>query len=512
MPTLRLFLLLSFVTSAFAAAPQRLHLRERIKVDDAERYQLRERNVDWDPTKTAVVVCDMWDQHWCQCSTKRVGELAPRMNELIAVARERGMLIIHCPSDTMEFYKDTPQRKLAQSAPVVEGKAPLERWRRLDPSREPPLPIDDSDGGCDDSPQPKSSRAWSRQHAALEIKDGDAITDSAEAYYLMRQRGIENVLVMGVHTNMCVLGRPFSIRQLVYQGMNVVLVRDMTDTMYNPAKAPQVSHFRGTDLVIEHIEKYWCPSIVSSDLTGKSAFAFADDPRPHAVFVIGEDEYQTQTSLPQFATDELEPRGIRCSFVFADERAPNRFPLINTVEDADVLVLSVRRRPMPMEQLDVIRRYCRAGKPLVAVRTASHAFAPRGGEAVPEGCDTWLEFDTEILGAKYNGHYGRAMSGPSSQVWFTSPSDHPLTKQMPQGEFPVTDWLYKYSDVADSCRVLMSGRPNGGAEVEAASWINTKRGRVFYTMLGHPDAFQQATFREFLRRGVFWALEKEAAK
>jgi hypothetical protein len=107
-----------------------------------------------------------------------------------------------------------------------------------------------------------------RQIAALEIAAGDAITDSAEAYYLLRQRGIVNVIVMGVHTNMCVLGRPFSIRQMVRQGLNVVLMRDLTDTMYNSRRAPYVSHFAGTNLVVEHIEKYWCSSITSSDIVG----------------------------------------------------------------------------------------------------------------------------------------------------------------------------------------------------------------------------------------------------
>ena len=73
--------------------------------------------------------------------------------------------------------------------------------------------------------------------------------------------------MMGVHTNMCVLGRSFGIRQMTKLGMNVVLVRDLTDAMYDPRDAPHVSHERGTELVIEHIERYWCPSIVSSDLT-----------------------------------------------------------------------------------------------------------------------------------------------------------------------------------------------------------------------------------------------------
>src|SRR4029077_15706353 len=131
----------------------------------------------------------------------------------------------------------------------------------LNLEHETALPIDDSDGGCDAANPPKEHRAWSRQIATLKIEPGDAVTDSDEAYYLMRQRGIDNVIVMGVHTNMCVLGRPFSIRQMVYQGKNVVLMRDLTDTMYNPKSAPRVSHFTGTDLVVSHIERHWCPSI-----------------------------------------------------------------------------------------------------------------------------------------------------------------------------------------------------------------------------------------------------------
>jgi hypothetical protein len=95
----------------------------------------------------------------------------------------------------------------------------------------------------------------------------------------MQQRGIENVIVMGVHGNMCVLGRPFAIRQMVKQGKNVVLVRDMTDTMYNSRKSPFVSHFAGTDLIVEHIEKYWCPSITSVDFLGGEPFHFQADKR-----------------------------------------------------------------------------------------------------------------------------------------------------------------------------------------------------------------------------------------
>ncbi len=201
----------------------------------------------------------------------------------------------------MEFYKDHPGRKLAQQAPPVKTERPLESWCYLDKEREIALPIDDTDGGCDCERTWKKGDPypWTRQIATLEIKDGDAITDSAEAYYLMRQRGVKNLIVMGVHTNMCVLGRPFSIRQMVYQGMNVALMRDLTDTMYNPAMRPFVSHFTGTDLVVEHIEKHWCPTLISGDFLDGKEYRFPGDTRPHVVILIGEEEYQTADHAAQ---------------------------------------------------------------------------------------------------------------------------------------------------------------------------------------------------------------------
>ena len=55
----------------------------------------------WNPHETAIIICDMWNQHWCKGATSRVAELAPRLNQVIAVARQQGMLIVHAPSDCM---------------------------------------------------------------------------------------------------------------------------------------------------------------------------------------------------------------------------------------------------------------------------------------------------------------------------------------------------------------------------------------------------------------------------
>jgi nicotinamidase-related amidase len=273
------------------AADSTLHLTLRSRVlsrENTNEFIAKEKQVTWDAKKTALIVCDMWDEHWCKSAARRVGELAGPLNEAVKQARSKGVFIIHGPSSVTKFYEDTPQRKLAKAAPFSRTPVPLstnERWGTTwcwpDPRREPDLPIDDSDMGCSCVGTKCAIReAWTRQISTIELAPGDALTDNArETWNLLQQRGIENVILTGVHLNMCVLGRPFGIRQMILVGKNVALMRDMTDTMYNPEKRPMVNHFEGTDLVIAHVEKYWCPSFTSSDLTGKPAFKFKDDNR-----------------------------------------------------------------------------------------------------------------------------------------------------------------------------------------------------------------------------------------
>lgn len=242
--------------------------RSRDRVADADgNFADIHTPTEWIAKQTTVIICDMWDKHWCNGATKRVGEMIPKMNTFIDTLREQGVFIIHAPSSTLDYYKDTPQRKAAISAPKVEPPVPIQGWCHLEPSFEIALPIDDSDEGCDDDPPSKPHGAWKSQHPDIHIAEGDAISDIGEEIYnLIALHDIENVIIVGVHTNMCVLGRPFGIRQMTKLGLNVVLVRDLTDAMYNPNMPPYVSHDEGTQLVVQHIEKYWAPSVEANDM------------------------------------------------------------------------------------------------------------------------------------------------------------------------------------------------------------------------------------------------------
>lgn len=260
-----------------------LPTRAKVKAASPDApWQTIEVVESWSPAKTALIICDMWDDHWCKSAARRVGELVGPMNEMIKQARARGAFVIHAPSSVVGFYEAHPARKRAQAAPFARTPVPLAtsdrwgtKWCWPDPDREPPMPVDDSDMGCDCPVKCEIREAWTRQHPGIEILDQDAITDNGqETWNLLRERGIDRVMIAGVHLNMCVLGRPFAIRQLVHLGLPVVLIRDMTDTMYDPRMSPFVAHFQGTRLVVDHVEKYWCPTILSSSLTGKPPFKF----------------------------------------------------------------------------------------------------------------------------------------------------------------------------------------------------------------------------------------------
>jgi nicotinamidase-related amidase len=288
--------------AAEPTAPDTLNLvlRDRIpSTADAGRFEARVRDQHWDPKKTAIIVCDMWDLHHCKRAVERVQEMAPRMNETISKARDRGVLIIHAPSGCMAPYEKTPMRQRARSAQRAKNlPKDIASWCSKIPAEEKGrYPIDQSDGGEDDEPAEHAEWAakltalgrnprapWKSQVDVLKMDEQDAVSDSGvEIWNLLEDRGINNVILMGVHTNMCVLGRPFGLRQMAKSGKNVVLMRDLTDTMYNPARWPNVSHFRGTDLIVEHIEKFVCPTITSDQLLGGQPFRFKHDVRPPVV-------------------------------------------------------------------------------------------------------------------------------------------------------------------------------------------------------------------------------------
>ncbi len=344
--------------------------RSRIETSEgSDEFKVASSQLKWKASETAIIICDMWNEHWCKGATRRVGELAGRMNEVVRKARDKGVLIIHAPSGTIGNYQGSPARKRAQDTPKAANlPKDIGGWCTWinEEEKKTGYPIDHSDGGCDCEPKCKQGSPWRKQIDTIEIRNEDAISDSgAEIWNLLEQRGINNVILMGVHTNMCVLGRPFGLRNMARYGKNVVLMRDLTDTMYNSRMRPFVSHFTGTDLVIEHIEKFVCPTITSTTITGKPGFVFRNDKRPRVVFISAESEYGAAESLPGFA-HELETKyGFYCEILqgSTERSGPERheFSGMESLENADLVVVFARRRAFPQEQMKYLHLYLEKG-------------------------------------------------------------------------------------------------------------------------------------------------------
>jgi type 1 glutamine amidotransferase/nicotinamidase-related amidase len=496
---------------------------KRVRVERDGRWQEQITVEKWQPRETAVIVCDVWDAHHCLNAVRRIEEMAPRMNELLEAARARGALVVHAPSGCMARYEKHPARLRAMQAPAAPNlPAGIGEWCYRIPAEEKGrYPLDQEDGGEDDNPvehrqwherlagmnrDPKAP--WKAQIDVLRIDERDAISDSGvEIWNLLEERRIRNVVLLGVHANMCVLGRPFGLRQMARNGKNVVLVRDLTDTMYNPQRWPFVTHFVGTDRIVEHIEKFVCPTITSVDFLGGQPFRFRAD-RRSILIAIGESEYSTNETLPEFARKELERSGFRVTIVQADEKHPNDFPgLAEAAKAADLMLISVRRRTPTRAQLDTVQAHLAAGKPLVGIRTASHAFALANNETPEAGRATWPDFDPAVLGGRYAGHWGE---GPKVSLTLApGANDHPLLVGIDPLRMEGNGSLYRVTPLEASTTPLIIGAVPGHPP-EPVAWTNIPRAgksRIFYTSLGHPDDFKNAMFRKLLLNGLCWALD-----
>ncbi len=527
------------------AVNYRLQLTLRHQVETSEgsgRFHQLTRDEAWDPQRTAVIVCDVWDAHHCLNAVRRLEEMLFEMNWTLHQLRGDGVTVIHAPSDCMEFYEGHPARVRALETPAAaEHPEEIETWCYKIPSEEQGIyPIDQTDGGEDDDlaehkawHEELAARGvdplapWTRQHADIDVDDErDFVTCEGDIVWnILEDRDIDNVILLGVHTNMCVLGRPFGLRRMAENGKNVVLMRDLTDTMYNPQRWPYVSHFTGTDLIVSHIERWVCPTITSNqikeqlrpfsvedlDIPYRSGSfpiwhpqRFSLDTRPRLAIVIAEDEYETNVTLPDFAARWLG-KDFQVTFIYGNGDERHDLPGIEALREADAMLLSVRRRPLPAEQLDIIREFVASGKPVIGIRTASHAFCLRN-QPPPEGLADWPELDAQVFGGSYSNHYANDLIAT-----VTAADDaHPLLTGVGSFPYEAGGSLYVVSPINESAEVVLMGEVSGQSP-EPMAWTFTRAdgGRSFYTSLGYKDNFSGDVLPRLLYNACLWACERE---
>ncbi len=233
------------------------------------------------------------------------------------------------------------------------------------------------------------------------------------------------------------------------------------------------------------------------------AVADSANSQPLVVFMIGESEYQTEQTLPKFAEQFLQ-NDYRVEYVLENPVKEHDFENIERINDADVLVISVRRKTLPTAQLATIRRFVAAGKPVMGIRTASHAFSLRSGDA-PVGSDQWLSFDADVFGGNYTGHHAHGLS--STITLAPSAAQHPIVAGMSDSTWQQTGSLYKTAPLAKNTQSLLIGAAEG-TDQEPVAWtfVRADGGRSFYTSLGHRTDFENPALGTLLRQAIDWAV------
>jgi nicotinamidase-related amidase/type 1 glutamine amidotransferase len=470
------------------------------------------------PAKTAIVVIDMWNRHWCRTYTQRVANLVPRMNRTLDAARSLGIQVVFAPSDVVDFYKDYPQRRAMRAI----GNRPLPPKTAFQPPAQP-TGRDCCECGPTQPCKTNSFGHWSRQHAELKIVEGDLIgncNDQRELLNFCQARTVDTLIYAGVASNMCVLNRQFGMINIMQYGPKMIFISDLVQAItangLNPAAKTPDWNFtpaKGSALIQRYLERHIAPSLESRQLIAAAGMdRFSGDKRPHVVFVMAEQEYKSEETLPAFAKAYIE-EDFRCTFLFAKaNEGPGRndVPGLDALYDADLLVLSMRRRALPVTQMDHLERYIRSGKPIVAIRVSIVPFQVTP-ENRPQGHVLWRDFDRQVLGCQYAG-YDSGSRETGCNVWIVEEAKrHPILHNVDPNGFHSKSWLYKLNPLAETTTSLLHGRWSQEHLSEPIAFTNSHNGgRVFFTSLGHADDFANESFCRLLVNAIAWASSARA--
>ena len=230
------------------------------------------------------------------------------------------------------------------------------------------------------------------------------------------------------------------------------------------------------------------------------------NPPKKIVFLCAEREYDTERTLPEFAREHLKQ--YENQFIFASSTNRNILDAYLPIISADLLVVSVRRRALPSEQLDAIRKHIAQGKPVIGIRTANHAFALRKEEA-PLGHSQWPTFDQEVFGGNYTNHHPNHLRVTVSlpRTGSTENSDL-LDGVLENGSVVSLGSLYKVSPLQGTATVLLTGTVvEQRSEPVAWTYVRADGGKSFYTSLGHPEDFDSGLIEQLLVNATKWCLK-----
>jgi type 1 glutamine amidotransferase len=218
---------------------------------------------------------------------------------------------------------------------------------------------------------------------------------------------------------------------------------------------------------------------------------------PNIVFISGEFEYHSRETFPKFAGELQRDYNVKTTVLNRpeDEKVQN-IPGLEKLADADLVILMIRRMVLPEEQLGQIKRYLDSGKPLIGLRTASHSF------------ENWKEFDHEVLGGNYGNHFENDRKTTITII--PEAHENPILRGVTS--FISDGSLYRNTPLQPGSKALLMGAAMGHPPQPVAWTHEYKGGRIFYSSLGHPNDFNEASFQTLLHNAIEWALDKPLSK
>jgi type 1 glutamine amidotransferase len=236
-------------------------------------------------------------------------------------------------------------------------------------------------------------------------------------------------------------------------------------------------------------------------------------PAANIVIMVVEDpnNYEAPRTMRDFAEKQLKPLGHQVTIIDGDKPQPHHFAgLVEALKDADLLVLFSRRRFPPKDQMGAIRAHLAAGKPLLGIRTANHAFIPKPNEVIDPGLAPWPEFTDEVLGAPNTGYETKGL--PYTVSIAPGAENSPLLVSVNPANILGAQSLYKVLPLAADVTPLLIGTAKTDTSPPMpVAWTRAygpNKARVFYTSLGAPEDMEITDVRTLLVNAVTWSLAK----
>jgi hypothetical protein len=263
----------------------------------------------------------------------------------------------------------------------------------------------------------------------------------------------------------------------------------------------------------------------------------------HIVLVAGDQEYRSEEALPQFGKILAKHHGFKCTVLFPiskkdgtiDPDTTDNIPGLEALKSADLVVFALRFRGLPDEQMKYIVDYVQAGKPVIGLRTSTHAFAP--GKTSKYAKWHWQSrdwpggFGKQVLGETWVAHHGHHGVEATRGIIAPGAKDHPILKGIRNGDvFGPTDVYTVHLPLPGDSKPLVLGevvaglRPNDPAvkgkkndPMMPVAWVRTysppggKKARVFCTTMGASQDLLYEGTRRMLVNACYWAvgLEKQ---